>query len=72
VLCVHPRGDTTWPRKDVFGAIGRPGRDPIGLHAVVIELLGEDAITVRNLEAITGIPVLDAYLWLGNRSGLLA
>jgi tRNA (Thr-GGU) A37 N-methylase len=35
------------------------------LHAVVIESVEEDAITVRNLEAIDGTPVLDVKPVLG-------
>jgi tRNA (Thr-GGU) A37 N-methylase len=35
------------------------------LHTVVIEKVEEDAITVRNLEAIDGTPVVDVKPVLG-------
>jgi tRNA (Thr-GGU) A37 N-methylase len=38
------------------------------LHAVAIEAVEEDAITVRDLEAIDGTPVLDVKSVLGKRS----
>ena len=65
VLSVHPRGDTNWPREGVFATRSPDRPNPIGLHAVVIESVEEDAITVRNLEAIEGTPVLDIKPVLG-------
>ena len=65
VLSVHPRGDTNRPREGVFATRSPDRPNPIGLHAVVIESMEEDAITVRNLEAIDGTPVLDVKPVLG-------
>ncbi len=65
VLSVHPRGDTNRPREGVFATRSPDRPNPIGLHAVVIESREEDAITVRNLEAIDGTPVLDVKPVLG-------
>ena len=65
VLSVHPRGDTNRPREGVFATRSPDRPNPIGLHAVVIESVEEDAITVRNLEAIDGTPVLDVKPVLG-------
>ncbi|MCD6054512.1 MAG: hypothetical protein K0Q96_1704 [Rubrobacteraceae bacterium] len=39
--------------------------NPIGLYAVVIETVEENAITIHNLEAIDGTPVLDNKPILG-------
>jgi tRNA-Thr(GGU) m(6)t(6)A37 methyltransferase TsaA len=66
VLCVHPRGDVSRPRTGVFATRSPDRPNPIGLHAVVIEKVEEYAITVRNLEAIDGTPVLDVKPVLGS------
>ena len=65
VLSVHPRGDTNRPREGVFATRSPDRPNPIGLHAVVIETVEEDAITVRDLEAIDGTPVVDVKPILG-------
>jgi tRNA-Thr(GGU) m(6)t(6)A37 methyltransferase TsaA len=65
VLSVHPRGDTDRPRKGVFTTRSPDRPNPIGLHAVVIETVEGNAITVHNLEAIDGTPVLDIKPVLG-------
>ena len=65
MLSVHPRGDTDRPRKGVFTTRSPDRPNPIGLHAVVIETVEGNAITVRNLEAIDGNPVLDIKPVLG-------
>ena len=65
VLSVHPRGDATRPREGVFGTRSPDRPNPIGLHAVVIERVEEDAITVRDLEAIDGTPIIDIKPVLG-------
>jgi tRNA-Thr(GGU) m(6)t(6)A37 methyltransferase TsaA len=65
VLSVHPRGDSDRPREGVFGTRSPDRPNPIGLHAVKIETVEEDAITVHNLEAIDGTPVLDIKPILG-------
>ena len=65
VLSVHPRGDAKRPREGVFGTRSPDRPNPIGLHAVVIEKVEEDAITVRDLEAIDGTPVIDIKPVLG-------
>ena len=65
VLSVHPRGDVNRPREGVFATRSPDRPNPIGLHAVVIETVEEQAITVHNLEAIDGTPVLDIKPILG-------
>lgn len=58
-LAVHPRGDKSRPITGVFSTRSPDRPNPIGLHAVRIESIAEGAITVRNLEAVDGTPVLD-------------
>jgi tRNA-Thr(GGU) m(6)t(6)A37 methyltransferase TsaA len=65
VLCVHARGDTNRPLQGVFATRSPDRPNPIGLHAVVIETVEDTAITVHNLEAIDGTPVLDIKAVLG-------
>jgi tRNA-Thr(GGU) m(6)t(6)A37 methyltransferase TsaA len=65
VLSVHPRGDVSRPRTGVFATRSPDRPNPIGLHAVVIETVEEHAITVRDLEAIDGTPVVDIKPILG-------
>jgi tRNA-Thr(GGU) m(6)t(6)A37 methyltransferase TsaA len=65
VLRVHPRGDTNRLREGVFATRSPDRPNPIGLHAVVIETVEDDAITVHDLEAIDGTPVLDVKPLLG-------
>ena len=68
VLSVHPRGDAKRPLTGVFATRSPDRPNPIGLHAVAIEAVEEDAITVRDLEAIDGTAVLDVKPVLGKRS----
>ena len=65
VLSVHPRGETNRPRAGVFATRAPDRPNPIGLHAVRIDNVEESAITVHNLEAIDGTPVLDIKPVLG-------
>jgi len=65
VLSVHPRGDVNRPREGIFSTRAPDRPNPIGLHAVKIETVEENAITIHNLEAIDGTPVLDIKPILG-------
>ena len=65
VVAVHPRGDPGRPRQGVFSTRSPDRPNPIGLHAVTIVGVGDDAIAVSNLEAIDGTPVLDVKPVLG-------
>lgn len=59
VISVHPRGDQRRPLAGVFATRSPDRPNPIGLHAVIIEAVADDALAVQNLEAIDGTPVLD-------------
>jgi tRNA-Thr(GGU) m(6)t(6)A37 methyltransferase TsaA len=65
VLAVHPRGDPDRPRQGVFSTRSPDRPNPIGLHAVTIVGVEDDAIVVSGLEAIDGTPVLDVKPVLG-------
>ena len=65
VLSVYPRGDTSRPITGVFATRSPDRPNPIGLHAVRIEAVEENAITVSGLEAIQDTPVLDIKPRLG-------
>jgi len=64
-LSVHPRDDVSRPRQGVFSTRSSDRPNPIGLHHVSIVSVEENAIGVRNLEAIDGTPVLDVKPVLG-------
>jgi tRNA-Thr(GGU) m(6)t(6)A37 methyltransferase TsaA len=58
-LVIHPRGDVSKPERGVFGTRSPYRPNPIGLS--VVELLSVEGavLTVRDLDAIDGTPVLD-------------
>ncbi len=58
-LVIHPRGDPNRPERGVFATRSPYRPNPIGL--AVVELLGIEGnvLTVRDLDAIDGTPVLD-------------
>jgi len=66
-LAVHPRGDQSRPITGVFSTRSPDRPNPIGLHTVMIENVADGAVTVRNLEAIHGTPVLDIKPVLAQR-----
>lgn len=68
VLSVHPRDDANRPLEGVFSTRSPDRPNPIGLHAVTIEAVEENAVRVRNLEAIDGTPVIDVKPVLGEPS----
>lgn len=65
VLSVHPRDDKTRPLTGVFATRSSERPNPIGLHRVVITAIDDEIVTVDNLEAIDGTPVLDVKPVLG-------
>ena len=59
VLQVHPRSDETRPLQGVFGTRSPDGPNPIGLHRVEVLSIDGLRVHVRNLEAISGTPIVD-------------
>jgi tRNA-Thr(GGU) m(6)t(6)A37 methyltransferase TsaA len=64
-LAVHPRDDPNRPIQGVFSTRSSDRPNPIGLHRVIIVGVEENSISVRNLEAIDGTPVIDVKPLLG-------
>jgi tRNA-Thr(GGU) m(6)t(6)A37 methyltransferase TsaA len=59
VLSVHPRGDASRALEGVFSTRSPHRPNPIGLHQVKITAIDGRRISVRNLEALDGTPILD-------------
>lgn len=55
----HPRGNKNWPRVGIFAQRKKDRPNSIGL--TIVELLERkgNTITVKNLDAINGTPILD-------------
>jgi tRNA-Thr(GGU) m(6)t(6)A37 methyltransferase TsaA len=65
VLTVHPRSNPDAPLTGVFSTRSPDRPNPIGLHRVTVVAIDGIALTVRDLEAIDGTPVLDVKPVLG-------
>ncbi|WP_027184018.1 tRNA (N6-threonylcarbamoyladenosine(37)-N6)-methyltransferase TrmO [Desulfovibrio inopinatus] len=59
VLAVHPRGDASREKRGVFSTRSPDRPNPIGIHRVAVLGLDGGRLTVSNLEAIDGTPVID-------------
>ena len=59
VLRVRPRDDFNRPHQGVFSTRSPDRPNPIGLHRVTIVAIDGSRVTVRNLEALDGTPVID-------------
>ena len=59
VLSVHPRGDERRPVQGVFSTRSPDRPNPIGLHRVRVLSVDGTRVTVSELEAVDGTPVLD-------------
>ena len=69
VLRVHPRGDLEREAVGVFATRSPDRPNPIGLHRVEIVAIDGAVVTVRDLEAVDGTPVLDVKPILSADSG---
>jgi tRNA-Thr(GGU) m(6)t(6)A37 methyltransferase TsaA len=58
-LKVHPRDDATNPLRGVFGTRSADRPNPIGLHEVEVLAVDGRRVTVSDLEALDGTPILD-------------
>jgi tRNA-Thr(GGU) m(6)t(6)A37 methyltransferase TsaA len=59
VLKVRPRDDFDRPHQGVFSTRSPDRPNPIGLHRVTILAIDGARVTVRNLEALDGTPIVD-------------
>ncbi|SME91028.1 tRNA (N6-threonylcarbamoyladenosine(37)-N6)-methyltransferase TrmO [Desulfovibrio gilichinskyi] len=58
-LKVHPRGNTSNPKRGVFSTRSPDRPNPIGIHPVTVSSINGLEIKVHPLEAIDGTPLLD-------------
>lgn len=58
-LIIHPRGDVTRPKRGVFATRSPFRPNPIGLSVAELVSVNGNTITVKNLDALDGTPVLD-------------
>jgi tRNA (adenine37-N6)-methyltransferase len=58
-LVIHPRGDASRPERGVFATRAPYRPNPIGLAVVELISVEGSVLTVRDLDAIDGTPVLD-------------
>lgn len=65
-LAVHPRGDVSRPVTGVFQTRSPDRPNPIGLHRVRVLAVDGTRLTVGDLEALDGTPVLDLKAVLGD------
>jgi tRNA-Thr(GGU) m(6)t(6)A37 methyltransferase TsaA len=65
VLVVHPRDDVTRPQRGVFSTRSADRPNPVGLHRVVIRSIDGSTVTVGDLEALDGTPIIDVKPTLG-------
>jgi tRNA-Thr(GGU) m(6)t(6)A37 methyltransferase TsaA len=65
VLVVHPRDDLTRPQQGVFSTRSADRPNPIGLHRVVVISIDGSTVTVSDLEALDGTPIIDIKPTLG-------
>ena len=59
VLIVHPRGDPARAPEGVFNTRSPHRPNPIGLHRVEVTAIEGRRVRVRNLEVLSGTPVID-------------
>lgn len=58
-LVIHPRGDVKRPKRGVFATRSPNRPNPIALTVVRLVGVEGNVVTVRDLDAIDGTPVLD-------------
>ena len=59
VLRVHPRGDTSRPKRGVFSTRSPVRPNPIAVSELVVEDINDTLLRVRNLDILDGTPVID-------------
>ena len=58
-LVRHPQGNTELPKLGIFAQRAKHRPNPIGVTAVELVSVEQQALTVRGLDAIDGTPILD-------------
>ncbi|MGQ9585523.1 MAG: tRNA (N6-threonylcarbamoyladenosine(37)-N6)-methyltransferase TrmO [Anaerolineae bacterium] len=58
-LCIHPRGDTSRPKRGVFATRSPRRPNPIGVTVARVLAVEGARLKVQGLDALDGTPVLD-------------
>ena len=56
---MHPRDDVSRPQQGVFSTRSPDRPNPIGLHRVEVASIDGCRVSVRNLDAVDGTPIVD-------------
>jgi L-fuculose-phosphate aldolase len=59
VLRVHPRGDTSSPKRGVFSTRSPVRPNPIAVSELLVEDIHDNILTVRGLDILDSTPVID-------------
>jgi L-fuculose-phosphate aldolase len=59
VLRVHPRGDTSRPKRGVFSTRSPVRPNPIAVSELLVEDIHDNILTVRGLDILDSTPVID-------------
>jgi tRNA-Thr(GGU) m(6)t(6)A37 methyltransferase TsaA len=59
VLRVHPRGDTSRPKRGVFSTRSPDRPNPIAVSELLVEDVKDHILAVKNLDILDSTPVLD-------------
>lgn len=59
VLQVHPRGDTTKPKRGVFSTRSPVRPNPIAVSELLVDDINDAVITVKGLDILDATPVID-------------
>lgn len=59
ILRVHPRGDTSKPKRGVFSTRSPVRPNPIAISELKVEDIKDNIITVKNLDILDSTPVID-------------
>ena len=58
-LQVHPRGDTTKPKRGVFATRSPVRPNPIAVSELLVDDINDNVITVKGLDILDATPVID-------------
>jgi L-fuculose-phosphate aldolase len=59
ILKVHPRGDTTRPKRGVFSTRSPVRPNPIAISELKVESINDNVLTVSGLDILDNTPVID-------------
>ena len=59
VLRIHPRGDTSRPKRGVFSTRSPVRPNPIAVSELLVEDINDNFLTVRGLDILDSTPVID-------------